>query len=58
MVPAIYQEIVQVLLDNGANKELRDNYGKTAEDYARELGLFTTIDPIDHYFLKKKKSFR
>ena len=35
---AIYQEIVQVLLDNGANKELRDNYGKTAEDYARELG--------------------
>lgn len=34
----IYQDIVRELLAHGANKELRDNQGKTAEDYARELG--------------------
>lgn len=33
-----YQDIVHELLVNGANKELRDNEGKTAEDYAKELG--------------------
>lgn len=34
----IYQQIVQELLNHGADKTLRDNQGKTAEDYARELG--------------------
>lgn len=34
----IYQDIVRELLAHGANKKLRDNQGKTAEDYARELG--------------------
>lgn len=34
----IYQDIVRELLAHGANKELRDNQGKTAEDYASELG--------------------
>lgn len=34
----IYQQIVQELLNHGADKTLRDNQGKTAVDYARELG--------------------
>lgn len=34
----IYQDIVKELLVYGADKTLRDNYGKTAEDYAKELG--------------------
>ncbi|MFC0459774.1 ankyrin repeat domain-containing protein [Enterococcus villorum] len=34
----VYQEIVHELLAYGANKDLRDNEGKTAEDYAKELG--------------------
>lgn len=34
----IYQEILQELVNHGANQTLRDNYGKTAEDYAKELG--------------------
>ncbi|MGX7244428.1 ankyrin repeat domain-containing protein [Enterococcus quebecensis] len=35
---SVYQQIVKVLLDAGANKELKDNTGRTAEDYARSLG--------------------
>lgn len=34
----VYQDIVKELLQYGANKTLRDNDGKTAADYARELG--------------------
>jgi len=34
----LYQEIVKVLLDGGARKDLRDNTGKTALDYAHEKG--------------------
>lgn len=33
-----YQEIIQVLLDNGADKTIRDNRGLTAENYANQLG--------------------
>ncbi|MEI5995072.1 ankyrin repeat domain-containing protein [Candidatus Enterococcus mansonii] len=35
---AVYQQIVKVLLEAGANKTLKDNTGRTAEDYARSLG--------------------
>lgn len=34
----IYLEIVQELLKYQADKTLRDHAGKTAEDYAKELG--------------------
>ncbi len=34
----IYQEIVAELLRNGANSSLRDNSGRTALDYANQLG--------------------
>lgn len=34
----LYQKIVQELLNYNANKELRDNRGKTALDYAKEMG--------------------
>lgn len=35
---SIYQQIVKVLLEGGADKSLRDNTGRTAEDYAKNLG--------------------
>lgn len=31
----IYQDLIRVLLENGANPNLKDNYGKTALDYAQ-----------------------
>lgn len=34
----VYQKIVEVLLANGANSELRDDSGRTAQDYAQEKG--------------------
>lgn len=34
----VFQEIVQVLVDAGANKGLKDNNGKTALDYAIDYG--------------------
>lgn len=34
----IYQDIVTELLNHQANKDLKDNSGKTAMDYAKELG--------------------
>ncbi|MDT2813317.1 ankyrin repeat domain-containing protein [Vagococcus carniphilus] len=34
----VYQDIVSVLLENGADKTLKDSTGRDAEDYARELG--------------------
>jgi ankyrin repeat protein len=35
---SVYQEIITELLKAGANKSLRDNTGRTAEDYAQSLG--------------------
>ncbi|MFA1643684.1 ankyrin repeat domain-containing protein [Chryseomicrobium imtechense] len=40
---ALYQEIVQELLKYNANKELRDNRGKTALDYAKEKGYTAMV---------------
>lgn len=34
----VYQDIVAELLRNGANPNIVDNYGKSAKDYANELG--------------------
>lgn len=34
----VYQDIVSVLLESGADKTLKDSTGRDAEDYARELG--------------------
>ncbi|MBO0462169.1 ankyrin repeat domain-containing protein [Enterococcus sp. DIV1298c] len=42
----IYQQIVQELLNHGADKTLRDNQGKTAEDYARELGYTQLLSQL------------
>ena len=39
----LYQQIVQELLAYNANRELRDNWGKTALDYAREMGYTKMI---------------
>ncbi|WLV25279.1 ankyrin repeat domain-containing protein [Aciduricibacillus chroicocephali] len=41
----VYQDIVQVLLDGGANPNLKDNNGKTALDYAQELN-YTEMEQI------------
>ncbi|QIK70673.1 ankyrin repeat domain-containing protein [Erysipelothrix sp. HDW6C] len=40
----VYQEIVRLLVDNGANQELRDNQGYTALDYALERNYLEIID--------------
>lgn len=37
----IYQEIVAELLKNGADPTILDNYGKSAQDYADQLGYGT-----------------
>jgi ankyrin repeat protein len=34
----VYQDIVKLLIDAGADKTLKDNTGRTASDYAKELG--------------------
>lgn len=41
----LYQEIVRVLLDNGADQHIKDNSGRTAMDYARQNG-YTEISNI------------
>ncbi|MBP1047346.1 ankyrin repeat domain-containing protein [Enterococcus sp. BWM-S5] len=41
----LYQEIVRVLMDNGANQHIKDNSGRTAMDYAVEKG-YTEINAI------------
>lgn len=41
----VYQQIIQELLAKGANKQLRDNYGMTAEAYATKLG-YTKMSEI------------
>lgn len=42
----IYQDIVKELLAYGADTMLRDKYGKTAEDYAKELGYQAMLDEL------------
>ncbi|MBM7707322.1 ankyrin repeat protein [Chryseomicrobium aureum] len=44
---ALYQEIVQELLKYNANKELRDNRGKTALDYAKEKGYTEMVQLLE-----------
>lgn len=41
----LYQEIVRVLMDNGANQHIQDNSGRTAMDYAVQLG-YTEISQL------------
>lgn len=43
----VYQQIVQELLAHNANKILRDHYGKTALDYAREKGYTEMINMLE-----------
>ncbi|BAK94788.1 ankyrin repeat domain-containing protein [Tetragenococcus halophilus] len=42
----VYQEIVAELLKYDADKSLRDNSGRTAEDYARELGYQNILEQL------------
>lgn len=43
----VYQEIVQELVDAGVNQNLRDRYGKTALDYAKEQGYRKMIEILN-----------
>lgn len=43
----VYQQIVQELLAHNANKELRDNSGRTALDYAREKDYTEMINMLE-----------
>lgn len=43
----LYQQIVQELLAYNANKELRDNNGMTALDYAKERGYTEMIEQLE-----------
>lgn len=43
----VYQQIVKELLAYNANKELRDKYGKTALDYAKEKGYKEMINLLE-----------
>ncbi|MFJ7408522.1 MULTISPECIES: ankyrin repeat domain-containing protein [unclassified Lysinibacillus] len=43
----VYQQIAQELLAYNANKELRDNSGKTALDYAKEMGYTKMIEMLE-----------
>ncbi|OJG27501.1 ankyrin repeat-containing protein [Enterococcus caccae] len=45
----IYQQIVKVLLEGGADKTLKDNTGRTAEDYARSLGYSEMLHTLNAY---------
>lgn len=42
----VYQDIVSELLKAGADKTLRDNSGRTAEDYASQLGYETILKQL------------
>ncbi|MGF2142914.1 ankyrin repeat domain-containing protein, partial [Vagococcus fluvialis] len=44
----VYQDIVAELLKYGADKNLKDNYGKTAIDYARELGYGNILKMLEN----------
>ena len=43
----LYQQIVQELLAYNANKELRDNNGMTALDYAKEKGYTKMVELLE-----------
>lgn len=43
----VYQQIVQELLAHNANKELRDDSGRTALDYAKEKGYIKMIELLE-----------
>lgn len=45
----VYQEIVKVLLENGADKNIRDNQGMTAGDYAARLGYTKMSELLNAY---------
>ncbi|OJG92759.1 ankyrin repeat-containing protein [Enterococcus silesiacus] len=45
----IYQQIVKVLLEGGADKTLKDNTGRTAEDYAKSLGYSEMLNTLNSY---------
>ncbi|MGX7264325.1 ankyrin repeat domain-containing protein [Enterococcus crotali] len=45
----IYQKIVKALLEGGADKALKDNTGRTAEDYARSLGYSEMLKTLNSY---------
>lgn len=42
----VYQDIVSVLLESGADKTLKDSTGRDAEDYARELGYGNMLEML------------
>lgn len=44
----VYQDIVAELLKYGADKNLKDNYSKTATDYARELGYGNILKMLEN----------
>ena len=44
----VHQDIVAELLKYGADKNLKDNYGKTATDYARELGYGNILKMLEN----------
>lgn len=44
-----YQQIVKALLEGGADKTLKDNTGRTAEDYARSLGYSEILTSLNEY---------
>ncbi|MFD1900264.1 ankyrin repeat domain-containing protein [Enterococcus termitis] len=45
----IYQQIVRVLLEAGADKTLKDHTGRTAEDYAKSLGYTNILNVLNTY---------
>lgn len=45
----LYQQIVKVLLEGGADKTLKDHTGRTAEDYARSLGYSEMLEILSVY---------
>ncbi len=44
-----FQLIVQELMEHGADKHIRDNSNRTAEDYAKELGYTQIQDILEEY---------
>lgn len=45
----LYQDIAKALLDHGASKSLRDNSGKSAEDYAANYGYQGMTQLLQNY---------
>ncbi|GIN69554.1 hypothetical protein J14TS2_00290 [Bacillus sp. J14TS2] len=44
-----YQDIIRILLENGANPNLKDHHGKTALDYAQELNYVEMKNILKEY---------